>query len=108
MSARPAPGEPATPAILTNIPRLITAYYAEVPDPAIPRQRVAFGTSGHRGSSLERTFNEWHVLATTQAICQYRRHQQIDGPLSSGSTRTRSPSRPARVRSRCWPPTGST
>ena len=84
MSARPAPGEPATPAILTNVPRLVTAYYAEVPDPAIPRQRVAFGTSGHRGSSLEQTFNEWHVLATSQAICEYRRQQKIDGPLFIG------------------------
>jgi len=84
MSARPAPGEPATPAILTNIPRLVTAYYAEVPDPAIARQRVAFGTSGHRGSSFDRTFNEWHVLATSQAICQYRQQQKIDGPLFVG------------------------
>ena len=84
MSARPAPGEPATPAILTNIPRLVTAYYAEVPDPAITRQGVAFGTSGHRGSSFDRTFNEWHVLATSQAICQYRQQQKIDGPLFVG------------------------
>jgi phosphoglucomutase len=84
MSAHPAPGEPATPAILANVPRLITAYYAEVPDPADARQRVAFGTSGHRGSSLDRTFNEWHVLATTQAICEYRRLQKIDGPLFVG------------------------
>jgi len=84
MSARPSPGEPATPAILTNVPRLITAYYTEVPDPSDARQRVAFGTSGHRGSSLDRTFNERHVLATTQAICEYRRHQKIDGPLFVG------------------------
>ena len=84
MSAHPSPGEPATPAILTNVPRLITAYYTEVPDPSDARQRVAFGTSGHRGSSLDRTFNEWHVLATTQAICEYRRHQKIDGPLFVG------------------------
>ena len=84
MSARPAPGEPATPAILTNVPRLITAYYTEVPDASDARQRVAFGTSGHRGSSLDRTFNERHVLATTQAICEYRRHQKIDGPLFVG------------------------
>src|SRR5258705_9523757 len=84
MSARPAPGEPATPAILTNIPRLLTPYYAEVPDPAVSRQRVAFGTSRHRGSSFDRTFNEWHVLATSQAIYQYRQHQKIDGPLFVG------------------------
>ena len=84
MSARPSPGEPATPAILTNVPRLITAYYTEVPDASDARQRVAFGTSGHRGSSLDRTFNERHVLATTQAICEYRRHQKIDGPLFVG------------------------
>ena len=84
MSARPSPGEPATPDILTNVPRLITAYYTEVPDASDARQRVAFGTSGHRGSSLDRTFNERHVLATTQAICEYRRHQKIDGPLFVG------------------------
>ena len=65
-------------------PQARRAYYTEVPDPAIPGQRVAFGTSGHRGSSFLKTFNEWHVLAITQAICRYRAQQGIDGPLFLG------------------------
>ncbi len=69
---------------MVNVPRLITAYYAEVPDPSVPAQRVAFGTSGHRGSSFERSFNEDHILAISQAICLYRTQQQIDGPLFLG------------------------
>ena len=77
-------GKPAEPSSLTNISRLVTAYFVERPDPAIPEQRVAFGTSGHRGSSFDRAFNEWHILATTQAICQYRRQQNTDGPLFLG------------------------
>jgi phosphoglucomutase len=70
--------------MLVNVPKLITAYYAEVPDPAVPAQRVAFGTSGHRGSSLEKAFNEWHILVISQAICLYRKQHQIDGPLFLG------------------------
>jgi len=70
--------------MLVNVPKLITAYYAEAPDPAVPAQRVAFGTSGHRGSSLEKAFNEWHILAISQAICLYRKQHQIDGPLFLG------------------------
>ena len=77
-------GKPAPPEILVDIPRLITAYYADVPDPAVPAQRVAFGTSGHRGSSFQRAFNEWHILAITQAICQYRAQHEITGPLFLG------------------------
>src|SRR5689334_18451332 len=77
-------GKPPEPGMLVNVPKLITAYYAEMPDPAIPAQRVAFGTSGHRGSSLEKAFNEWHILAITQAICLYRKQHQIDGPLFLG------------------------
>jgi len=69
---------------LTNIPRLISRYYSERPDPSDPAQQVAFGTSGHRGSSLKNSFNEWHILATTQAICDYRREQGIDGPIFVG------------------------
>jgi len=69
---------------LTNIPRLISRYYSERPDPSDPAQQVAFGTSGHRGSSLKNSFNEWHILATTQAICDYRREQSIDGPIFVG------------------------
>jgi phosphoglucomutase len=77
-------GEPAPAARLANIPKLITAYYTLKPDPAVAAQRVAFGTSGHRGSSLESSFNEVHVLAVTQAICQYRKQKGIDGPLFLG------------------------
>ncbi len=78
------PGTRPTDDLLINVPRLITAYYAERPDPGIRDQRVAFGTSGHRGSSLKVAFNELHILATTQAICDYRRAQSIDGPLFLG------------------------
>ena len=77
-------GKPATPAMLVNVPRLITAYYSNLPDAEIPAQRVAFGTSGHRGSAFETSFNEWHVLAITQAICDYRKRQGISGPLFLG------------------------
>ena len=70
--------------MLANIPRLVTAYYVERPDPAIPGQRVAFGTSGHRGSALDVAFNEGHILAICQAICGYRKQAKIDGPLFLG------------------------
>ncbi|HZO21994.1 MAG TPA: phosphoglucomutase, alpha-D-glucose phosphate-specific, partial [Steroidobacteraceae bacterium] len=80
----PLAGKPATPDMLTDVPRLVTAYFALQPDVAIPAQRVAFGTSGHRGSALERGFNEWHVLAISQGICEYRRGRGIDGPLYLG------------------------
>jgi len=70
--------------MLTDIPRLISAYYTEVPDPSIPGQKVDFGTSGHRGSSLSKSFNEWHILAITQAICLYRKQHEIIGPLFIG------------------------
>jgi phosphoglucomutase len=84
MRVSPIAGKPADPAALVDVPRLITAYYTDVPDPAVAAQRVAFGTSGHRGSSLDRAFNEWHILAITQAICLYRKQRQIDGPLYLG------------------------
>ncbi|MEJ2670774.1 MAG: phosphoglucomutase (alpha-D-glucose-1,6-bisphosphate-dependent) [Deltaproteobacteria bacterium] len=84
MSISPYAGKPAEPWMLTNIPRLVTAYYVNRPDPAVPAQRVSFGTSGHRGSSLDHAFNEAHILAITQAICLYRRQQGIDGPLYLG------------------------
>src|SRR5512143_606252 len=77
-------GTPALPGDLVDVPKLITAYYTDRPDPAIATQRVAFGTSGHRGSSFDRSFNEWHIVAITQAICQYRTAQQISGPLFLG------------------------
>ncbi|MDP9042284.1 MAG: phosphoglucomutase (alpha-D-glucose-1,6-bisphosphate-dependent) [Bacteroidota bacterium] len=70
--------------MLVNIPRLITAYFSGQPDVTIPSQKVAFGTSGHRGSSLTNSFNEWHILAITQAICLYRKQQKIEGPLFLG------------------------
>ena len=80
----PLAGKPAPRSLLVNVPRLVSAYYTGVPDPSVPSQRVAFGTSGHRGSSFELSFNEWHVLAITQAICQYRQSQNITGPLFLG------------------------
>ncbi len=77
-------GHVADAAMLVNVPALVAAYYEQQPDPAKAEQRVAFGTSGHRGSSLHSTFNQWHVLAITQAICLYRRENKIDGPLFLG------------------------
>ena len=84
MNISPLAGKLAPPDSLVNIPKLITAYYSNRPDPHEVAQQVAFGTSGHRGSSLQNTFNEWHVLAITQAICQYRKQQNINGPLFLG------------------------
>jgi phosphoglucomutase len=84
MKVSPSAGKPAEPGKLVNVPRLVTAYYTEAPDPSVPAQRVAFGTSGHRGSAFEKAFNEGHILAITQAICQYRKQQGIDGPLFLG------------------------
>lgn len=74
-------GRPARPGDLVDVPGLVTAYYSRVPDPAEPTQRVAFGTSGHRGSSLDGTFNEAHILAITQAIVEYRATREITGPV---------------------------
>jgi len=85
MKVSPLAGKPATLEMLVDVPRLVTAYYAETPDPSVPAQRVAFGTSGHRGSSFERTFNESHVVAISQAICDYRKRQSIGGPLFLGT-----------------------
>lgn len=80
----PLAGRAAPAASLVDVPRLITAYYSERPDPGIAAQRVAFGTSGHRGSSIDSSFNEFHVLSISQAICEYRRQQNIGGPLFVG------------------------
>ena len=80
----PLAGKPAPAASLVNIPRLITAYYSERPDPSVASQRVAFGTSGHRGSSFDTSFNEAHVLSISQAICEYRGQHGINGPLFMG------------------------
>jgi phosphoglucomutase len=80
----PLAGQPAPASALVDVPRLITAYYSERPDPSIASQRVAFGTSGHRGSSFDASFNEAHVIAISQAICEYRKQQGVDGPLFMG------------------------
>jgi phosphoglucomutase len=84
MEISPLAGKPADPQSLVNVPKLLTAYYSDMPDPSIPEQRVSFGTSGHRGSSFQKAFNEWHILAISQAICLYRKQQKIDGPLFLG------------------------
>jgi len=84
MSVSPRAGKPAEASMLVDIPRLVTAYFEDRPDPKLREQRVSFGTSGHRGSSLARAFNEWHILAITQAICSYRQSAGIDGPLFIG------------------------
>jgi len=77
----PLAGKPAPASLLTNIPQLLTDYFTLRPDACVPAQQVSFGTSGHRGSAFERSFNEWHVLAISQAICEYRKSKGIDGPL---------------------------
>jgi len=81
----PLAGKPAEPSMLVDVPRLVTAYFTGRPDPAVPAQRVAFGTSGHRGSALRDSFNEPHILAITGAICRYRAGAGIDGPLFLGA-----------------------
>ena len=85
MEAHPLAGQPAPPDVLVDVAKLIAAYYDERPDPGEPSHRVSFGTSGHRGSSLRWSFNENHILATTQAICDYRVAEGIDGPLYIGA-----------------------
>src|SRR5215212_3921732 len=77
-------GQPAQSSDLIDVASLVTAYYTVEPDPAEPSQQVAFGTSGHRGSSFDAAFNEAHIVATTQAICEYRAAQGYDGPLFIG------------------------
>src|SRR5512133_3803688 len=77
-------GKPAPQELLTDMTRLKDAYYTLHPDPSVPTQRIAFGTSGHRGTSLDRTFNEDHVLAICQAICEYRKQRGYNGPLFIG------------------------
>jgi phosphoglucomutase len=96
MGINPRAGKPVESNMLVDVPRLVTAYYGEKPDPAIAAERVAFGTSGHRGSSLVRSFNEAHILATSQAICDYRNMCGIRGPLFLGVD-THALSEPARV-----------
>jgi phosphoglucomutase len=84
MNEQPRAGRPAEPADLVDVARLVTAYYTGEPDPEVPEQQVAFGTSGHRGSALDGAFNEAHIAATTQAICEHRGAQGIAGPLFLG------------------------
>src|SRR5256885_1680292 len=84
MALHPLAGQPAPAEALIDITKLIDEYYRRQPDPADPQQRVSFGTSGHRGSSLDGAFNEAHILAVTQAICEYRKGQGTDGPLYMG------------------------
>src|SRR5918999_96234 len=84
MNVSPLAGKLAPASMLVNIPRLVTAYYARQPDPSVAEQRVAFGTSGHRGSAFSHSFNEAHILAISQAICLYRQRQGTDGPLFLG------------------------
>ena len=80
----PLAGQPAPPTALIDVSLLITAYFEDQPDPTVAAQRISFGTSGHRGSAFDRSFNEWHVLAITQAVCDHRRAQGITGPLFLG------------------------
>ena len=84
MAVHELAGKPAPRSLLVNVPRLVSAYYTQKPDPADPAQQVSFGTSGHRGSSLDNSFNEAHILAISQAICEHRKAQNIDGPLYLG------------------------
>jgi phosphoglucomutase len=89
-------GKPPNSGMLVNIPKLITSYYSDVPDPSVKAQRVLFGTSGHRGCAFKKSFNEWHILAITQAICLFRKQQGINGPLFLGMD-THALSQPARA-----------
>jgi phosphoglucomutase len=84
MPINPKAGKLADPTELVNVPKLITAYFAERPDPSVREQRVSFGTSGHRGSAFKCSFNEAHILAISQAICEYRKEQKTEGPLFIG------------------------
>src|SRR4051812_3798077 len=84
VKVNPLAGKPAPASLLTNIPKLLTDYFTLRPYGSVPAQQVSFGTSGHRGTAFDRAFNEWHVLAITQAICEYRKSKGIDGPLFLG------------------------
>ena len=84
MKVSPLAGTSPPASELLDVAKLVTAYYTEIPDPSVPSQRVSFGTSGHRGSAFDCTFNERHVLAITEAICRFRRRRGIEGPLFLG------------------------
>src|SRR5512147_839951 len=94
--AHPLAGKPAPRSLLVNVPRLVSAYYTTTPDPERPEQRVAFGTSGHRGSSLHGAFNEAHILAIAQAVVEHRAARGVTGPLFLGLD-THALSEPARA-----------
>jgi len=102
IQASPLAGKTAEPSMLVNVPRLVTEYFTGKPDLAVPSQRVAFGTSGHRGSAFDYAFNEAHILAISQAICRYRSRSRITGPLFIGID-THALSEPE-ARSRYLPP----
>ncbi|EQD29558.1 phosphoglucomutase, alpha-D-glucose phosphate-specific, partial [mine drainage metagenome] len=85
MTLSPLAGKPPPSSLLADIPRLVTDFFAIRPDPENPSQRISFGTSGHRGSSLKGTFNENHILCITQAVCLYRQAHGIRGPLFIGA-----------------------
>ena len=102
-------GKPADPSVLVNVPKLVAAYYLLRPDPSDPRQRVVFGTSGHRGSAFDGAFNEWHILAITQAICDYRKLAENRRARSfSEWILMRCPNLPSQVRLKYLRPTTST
>ena len=104
MTIHPLAGKPAPPELLIDVGQFEKAYYERRPDPDDPNQRVSFGTSGHRGSPLEGSFNEAHILAITQAICEYRQSQGITGPLFMGKD-THAASGPAQCTAlRFWQP----
>ena len=84
MTIDPRAGKPPDQSMLANVARLVSEYYTRAPDPSVAAERVRFGTSGHRGSSRDGAFNERHILAITQAICEHRRSHRIDGPVFLG------------------------
>ena len=96
MSVNKSAGKHVDPSKTVNIPRLVTEFFTSKPDPSLPAQRISFGTSGHRGSSEKCSFNEGHIAAVTQAVCEYRRENQIKGPLYLGMD-THALSEPARA-----------
>ena len=101
-------GKPATADLLVDVPRLITAYFSLQPDAGIPAQQVAFGTSGHRGTALQASFNEWHVLAISQAICEYRsRHGHRRAAVPRSGHPRAFARRLARALWKCWRRTAS-
>lgn len=104
-SVSPLAGKPAPASILVDVKALLSAYRDRRPDPKVAAQRVSFGTSGHRGSSFDTSFNEWHVLAITQAICDFRRSKRSTARSFSGSTPTRCRNLRVKAPCRCWPPT---